>query len=377
MARKNGSWCPACDAERRRRHPPNPPLPRDRVEKLVSEKGGRIVAIVDSGVWRGGQTRLRLQCARGHHWTTTAASLVHSHSWCSGGCQSRFGERITRSILETTFATEFLPARPAWMSRGPSGKHQLSLDGYNDRLKLAFEYQGPHHFDRADVIETDKKKLAACRRHGVRLLVVTGVKQPFPQEHVLAQVRVALRAAGIGERPKLPAHGLFEHERKELRRLAERKGGQCLATIFQGWDAQYEWKCGNPEHPPWFATRHQIRKADSWCGHCSGNARLGIDRLRKWGLAHGLELVNTTYRNAGALYDWRCVKAGHTIRRSRGNIQQSLNKRHPACSKCGPGISASARARTQRADDSRNRSRPSSRSSSAKAPRPTRHLPCD
>src|SRR5579883_312683 len=350
MAREKGTWCPACDTERRRRNPPNPPLPIDRVEKYVTQKGGTILVILGDGLWKGGRTRLRLQCARGHHWTTTASSLVHSHSWCNGGCQSRFGERITRAILETTFAAEFPQVSPAWMPRGPSDKHRLTLDGYNDDLKLAFEYQGPHH-DRPEVIETDRAKQAACRKHGVRLLVVAGIKQPFPAERVLAQVRAAMRAAAIGKRPKLPAHDLFEHELKELRCLAEKKGGQCLATVFRGWDSQYEWTCSNPSHPPWAATRYQIRSAGSWCGHCAGNGRLGIDGLRRWGLDNGLGLIDTEYGNAGSLYDWRCLRAGHTIRRSRGNIQQSLRKGYPACTKCGPGTGVSANVRTQRAND--------------------------
>jgi hypothetical protein len=78
------------------------------------------------------------------------------------------------------------------------------------------------------VIRTDRKKVAACCKHGVTLIVVTGVKQPFPPERVLAQVKVAFRAAGLDKRPKLPAHDLFEHELRELRRLAEKRAGSAL-----------------------------------------------------------------------------------------------------------------------------------------------------
>jgi hypothetical protein len=351
MAPKNGTWCPECDAERRKLHPPKPPIPMDHVEKRVSEKHGRIIAILGDRGWYGGRTRLLLECARGHSWTATATNLLRANSWCPK-CQSRFGERITRAILETTFDVEFPLAIPRWMPYGPSGKRRLTLDGYNDDLKLGFEYQGPHHFDDLDVIERDKKKLDACRTHGVRLLVVHGIKKPFPMEHVLKQVASALDAAGIRGTPKLPLYGLFEHELEELRRLANKKRGQCLATVFQGWErARYQWRCENPEHPPWFATRYQIQDLRQWCPHCAGNARLGIDRLREWGLKHGLELLDTTYTNAGSLYNWRCLKARHLFRANKSNIQQSLNKGYPACRECGPGLSVVARARTQLADE--------------------------
>lgn len=45
-------------------------------------------------------------------------------------------------------------------ARGSSGKQRLTIDGYNDRLKLAFEYQGPHHFEHQEVMEADQKKVA-------------------------------------------------------------------------------------------------------------------------------------------------------------------------------------------------------------------------
>ena len=348
MAERNGTWCPACDAERKRLHPPNPPLPRARVEQIITEKGGRILAIAGDGVWRGGRTPLRLECARGHRWTATAGNLVHRHSWCGGGCQSRFGERIARAILETTFGAAFPVTRPDWMPYGASGRHRLTLDGYNDDLKIAFEYQGPHHLTQ-HVVATDKKKQDACRKHGVRLIVIESVRQPFPQDRVLAQVNDALKAAGIRKRAKLPAHGLWEHELGELRRLGVQRGGQCLATTFRGWDAPYEWKCATPEHPSWLATRYQIKNVGSWCAHCAGNARLGIEGLRKWGRKHGFDLVDKRYRSASA-YRWRCLKAGHSIRRSRGNIQQSLDKGYPACTKCAEPKKAIARFRAERAD---------------------------
>lgn len=328
----NGQWCRACWNERRR--PPNPPRPREQVEQLVKWKGGEIITINGDGKWKGNKTSLTIRCARGHEWSATVGNLVHRDSWCSGGCQSRFGERITCAIFETTFRMDFPPARPLWMPVGPSRKHRLTLDGYNDQLKMAFEYQGPHHYDDPEVMKTDERKQLACDKHGVRLVVVKGTKKPFPPENVLAQIKEAFRLARIRKSPELPTYDLFEHELKQLRLLAEKKGGTCLADVFKGWDAQYEWKCSNSDHPSWTATRYQIDKVGTWCGHCAGNAPLDIEKLQTWGRTNGLELLDVEYHGANAKYRWRCSNADHVIERSRSNIKQSLDKGLPACTYC-------------------------------------------
>ena len=65
----------------------------------------------------------------------------------------------------------------------------------------------------------------------------------------------------------------------------------------------------------------------------------------------GLALVGTTYRGTNAVYEWRCEQAGHGIKRSKGNIQQSLRRGHPACNICGPAVAANVQARRKHADD--------------------------
>jgi hypothetical protein len=63
-----------------------------------------------------------------------------------------------------------------------------------------------------------------------------------------------------------------------------------------------------------------------------------------------LQLLDTEYRGASFIYSWRCIDQDHVIRRSKGNIQQSLKKGLPACDVCGPGITTNVRARQAVAD---------------------------
>lgn len=250
---------------------------------------------------------------------------MHAGSWCPY-CGPK-GERIVRGIFEATFGAKFPKSKPAWLAEGTGRK--LELDGYNEALALAFEYQGPHHAKHKTVIATDALKRAACRAHGVRLIEVMALKRPFPPENVLEKVAAAFRLARLNTIPSLPSAELFEAELAALRCLAAERGG---TLIYLG-SEPHEWKCSVPEHPFWAAEPWRIRRG-AWCASCAGNRRLGSEGLRRWGAQFGLELLRTKYRGTQAVYSWRGTKAKHTVRRSKGNIEASMRKGHDACTLC-------------------------------------------
>lgn len=338
----SGTWCQKCEFKRRKLHPPKPLIALEKVEERISERGGEIVQT--HGNWEGLRTRLTVRCQNAHEWDVTAASLMHARSWCPH-CTTTYGEHITRAIFEATFpGFTFHKVRPAWLA-AETGKN-LELDGYSERLGLAFEYQGYHH-ENDDVKATDDLKKEACRRHGVKLVPVIGIKRPFPPSNVLKQVVAAFRHSGVPQAPVLPTGELFARELDGLRRLARERGGELISPSYLGGEP-HEWRC-HKNHPTWLAGPWRIKKG-SWCPSCAGNRKLGLLGLRKWGSTCGLELLDTEYRGASFIYSWRCIDQDHIIRRSKGNIQQSLKKGLQACAVCGPGITANVRARQAVAD---------------------------
>lgn len=89
-------------------------------------------------------------------------------------------EAETRRIFEEIFNAKFPKSRPSWLksSKGTS----LELDGYNQDLKIAFEYQGEYHYmdvpihqqgrTLAEIQRTDKLKEDLCQRRGITLIQV-------------------------------------------------------------------------------------------------------------------------------------------------------------------------------------------------------------
>jgi hypothetical protein len=319
----NRTWCPKCA-------PTKPPTPIEELQEKVRRRGGTIVEII--GTWRGGQSKIRYQCERGHKWgPIPAAHLLQADKWCPI-CQPRWGEKITRAIFETTFGAEFPERTVRWMP-SDTGRGFLKLDGYNEELKLAFEYQGPHHFTDIEVATRDAQKVQLCSEHGVTLIIVNWVNKPFPPENVLAQVERAFHESHITENAILPIVDIFEYEMKELQRLADKRGGRLLSKHFAGNEAIYSWKCANPDHRPWTASAYNIRKGH-WCPHCAGVAPLGLDVLRAWGDAVGLDLLDTEYKRAATRYNWKCRSYGHTFARVKSEMEASIANGLPACPDC-------------------------------------------
>ncbi len=91
-------------------------------------------------------------------------------------------ETLCREIFEDFFKKPFTKSRHDWL-RNPKTNQNLELDGYNEELKIAFEYNGEQHYmehrfndENEDNLEyqqwKDKLKLQKCIEHGVRLITI-------------------------------------------------------------------------------------------------------------------------------------------------------------------------------------------------------------
>lgn len=91
-------------------------------------------------------------------------------------------EKKCRDIFESLFDTDFPKIRPDFIVNTKTGK-RLELDGYNEKLKLAFEYQGQQHYnfspyfhktqeDFTNQVYRDKIKKEACDKKGITLIEI-------------------------------------------------------------------------------------------------------------------------------------------------------------------------------------------------------------
>lgn len=91
-------------------------------------------------------------------------------------------ETECRRVFESIFGKPFPSARPQFMKRNSTGAC-LELDGYNEELKLAFEYNGIQHYKFSPMFhksiddlerqkERDTEKEGFCRMQGIKLVII-------------------------------------------------------------------------------------------------------------------------------------------------------------------------------------------------------------
>ena len=91
-------------------------------------------------------------------------------------------ESECRTHFEEIFQDEFASCRPSFLMNEKTG-HNLELDGFNPRLKVAFEYNGSQHYfynpffhkdERAfeKMKERDELKRKLCKNAGIHLLTI-------------------------------------------------------------------------------------------------------------------------------------------------------------------------------------------------------------
>jgi len=92
------------------------------------------------------------------------------------------GEQITRELIERILGKPFIKERPEWL-RESNRSRCLELDGYNQDLNIAFEYQGEQHYSfiplfhqKIDDFEKqqrrDNLKAEICAQREVKLIQV-------------------------------------------------------------------------------------------------------------------------------------------------------------------------------------------------------------
>lgn len=92
------------------------------------------------------------------------------------------GEQICRDTMQKIYGVPFINTRPFWL-RNPTSGRCLELDCYNEKLKLAVEYQGQQHMKWCDFtkqsyndfrnqVYRDRIKVKLCKKQGVYLIVV-------------------------------------------------------------------------------------------------------------------------------------------------------------------------------------------------------------
>ena len=108
----------------------------------------------------------------------------------------------------------------------------------------------------------------------------------------------------------------------DMHKLAAKKGGECLSTLFEGVTKRLTWKCKCGYS--WDATPHNIKNGN-WCPPCGEKSRRekrtthSISRAREFAASKGGKCISKKYRGVKNPLEWECSE-GHQWKANVDNI---------------------------------------------------------
>ena len=161
--KNNNTWCSECAGKKKH-------IIEDCYEFAKNKNG-----LCLSTECEDNKTNMKWQCSEGHQWTTTFCIIKNHGSWCPN-CASFRSEKLCRGIFEELLLEPFPTKRPPFLEG-------LELDGYNESLNIAFEYNGKQHYEFIKHFHNniekfnrqkarDKKKYSICQKRGLNLIII-------------------------------------------------------------------------------------------------------------------------------------------------------------------------------------------------------------
>lgn len=298
---KAGHWCPVCSNRAK--------SSIEEIQGIAKSRGGRCL----SDNYKNNSSKLMWQCKDGHTWEATPKEIKKG-TWCPF-CYVYLNEEKCRYVLETLLGKTFQKTRNVL----PLG---YELDGYNQDLKLAFEYHGIQHykFDKffykskdkfIERMQRDALKKELCANNGIKLIVIP-YKISENTEILIDFIWKELMKFKI--RPIVNKNNFsFEDFYTEmtalegLRKLADNMGGKCISTFYTGDKGDLEWECSEGHR---FIARPNNVKNGHWCPICAGLQKGNIKEMNKIAERRGGKCLSTEYVNNKTKLKWQCSQ-GH------------------------------------------------------------------
>jgi len=317
---KFGTWCPYCSGKHQT---------IEDMRILAQDRGGKCL----SNQYIKQNSKLTWECKDGHRWKAVPNS-VKSGSWCPK-CKINYGEEIVRIYFESLFNQEFINTRPAWLEG-------LELDGYNEKLKLAFEHHGKQHYEFIgqfhknlksfeNQLERDIKKRNICSSRGVVLIEVPQIPDLLSIEEFPRFLSNEFKDKGIQPPNKIGEVNIdltkiySQSQLEKLEIIAKQNGGKLLSSGYKGDRRKLWWQCKDGHK--WQATPNGI-KTGTWCPQCYGNIKKNINDIKELAAKKGLTLLSNEYKGTNKRLLWSC-KYGHTWETTPKHIAHGTG-----CPKC-------------------------------------------
>ncbi|WP_144532135.1 zinc-ribbon domain-containing protein [Bacillus paranthracis] len=304
----SGKWCAECAGHK--------PKTIEDARRIAKSREGKCL----SDTYINAHEKLKWECSNGHVFEMNYNN-VQQGKWC-GYCHRKLNEQKCRFIFESFFDKEF-PSRWDVLGNG------YELDGYNEELKLAFEFQGIQHYKKSSFfhrkqgdfeaqIIRDNDKREMCKRLGILLLEIP--HNFVKDEDKIEYIYQFLINNGFKVKDKKTVTSKMDDFYKvnvayeELVLIAEERNGRLLSKNYNGVSEELMWSCKKGHR--WLARPGNIKRG-RWCPEC-GRERIGdakrkysIEDMKDFAKAKGGECLSSEFKNVIQRLNWKCAE-GHT-----------------------------------------------------------------
>jgi hypothetical protein len=305
---KRGSWCKKCYNINRCKYT------KEDAIRIAEERGGKFLSKTFLKV----KDRYQWSCKEGHTWEAVF-DWVNRGQWCKE-CSRGLSERLCRAYFEQLFFEKFPSQRPTWL-RSLSNT-QLELDGYCEKLNLAFEHQGLQHYKELayfpsigleEIQQRDALKKQLCKDRGILLIAIPALFYKLQLAGLRKFIKKACLEASFGittnfDHIEIDLRNAYSPQKlEELRDIAINKDGKLLTIKYTGVREKYLWECSKGHR--WEAIADSVKRG-SWCPICADTT----DTLETYIMIaenKGGKCLSTTYVNCRSKLKFEC-DYGHT-----------------------------------------------------------------
>jgi len=280
------------------------------------------------------------RCHDGHKWGACYDSILggknRDGTWCPYCNKPSIGEAITRKFFEVGFDDKFVRCRPEWLVNKEGNR--LELDGYNEKLKIAFEFNGIQHdkeiskffhkrrsFSRGASNDAIKKRL--CRKNGISFIVV---RYDIPFENIAKFIYDECVKRSLNVDKKILSldyrnFDIYNHGLDEERAIIESKGGVLLSDRYIDAKSKLDIVCGNGHK---FSACSGSIKQGHWCPYCVGLGIPTLDHINEFVGSKG-RCLSKKYIDSQTKMEFGCL-CGNKFLMCWNHVQQGS-----WCPKCG------------------------------------------
>lgn len=303
-----GSWCPVCSVKKGNDH--HNFLNIQDMSALAKVRGGECLSVT----YKGAHSKLEWKCKFGHKWIAKPNNIKNG-TWCPI-CSSGTGERMCKLFFEKLFNKKFVKCRPDFLK---IGKINIELDGFCEELKIAFEYNGKHHYEEFESrtlfpkSKYDTEKIQLCQQNNIKLFIIPESINRINLDYIKNVVLQQSKEIGV-ELPNnfhqllINDNDIYQTSKnsellKELQQISTDNNGKCLSNNYIRNNVKLDFFCNVCEYI-WQATPNAIKNG-TWCPKCA-HKRITIQNAIDLALAKNGKCLSVTYNNSTEKMLWEC-----------------------------------------------------------------------